>query len=375
MDPVTISVNDFFARWKQLGEGNIDEAQSVINMPFLKTDQAGVQWLRSVVGGVGFALINGADPEPDNIVGVGIVSSEGGRFGCLVRAEPKKDHGMTRFTVRSTNADIAKVALANIAMIVDSNKYSPLPQFTVRGIDYADETDLVNALAGHDAVLSLIGDDDQCAKQVALVNAASKAGVKYFVPSEFGTDLTDPSNGSLPVFAPKYSLRQAIEASNLGYIYVVTGCFADHFLQKYFTWHLGNPSMVVPGDGTAKNSYITRMDVAKYTVAILKRADEFRNTTVRVTADTLSFNDWIEKVERASGKKVAVTTLPIEDIKAAIDADINMTGGQTTISDQFRLMFGEGICRIDCGENKLDNDKFPDIIPVSIDELVQYNFD
>ncbi|KAJ1785481.1 hypothetical protein LPJ67_003937, partial [Coemansia sp. RSA 1938] len=60
MAPVTIAVSDFFARWKQLGEAGLGEAQSVLKTPFLE-ERAG-EWLRGVVGGMGFALIQGADP-------------------------------------------------------------------------------------------------------------------------------------------------------------------------------------------------------------------------------------------------------------------------------------------------------------------------
>ncbi|KAJ1987067.1 hypothetical protein GGI25_000189 [Coemansia spiralis] len=120
IDPVTIPVGDFFARWKQLGDADIKEAQSVLRTPFL-SDAAAVQWLRSVVGGMGFALIQGADPEPDNIVGVGIATTEvGGRFGCLLRVEPKPAHGLTRVTIRATSPDVARVIATNISMVFES---------------------------------------------------------------------------------------------------------------------------------------------------------------------------------------------------------------------------------------------------------------
>ncbi|KAJ2549326.1 hypothetical protein EV175_004494, partial [Coemansia sp. RSA 1933] len=113
VDPVTIPVSDFFARWKQLGDTTAaggSEAQHVLKTPFLETDPAeAVQWMRNVVGGMGFALIHGADPEPDNLVGVGIATTEGsGRFGCLLRVEPKASHSLTRVTIRATNPDVAK---------------------------------------------------------------------------------------------------------------------------------------------------------------------------------------------------------------------------------------------------------------------------
>ncbi|KAJ1812668.1 hypothetical protein LPJ75_003538, partial [Coemansia sp. RSA 2598] len=96
MDPVTISVSDFFSRWKQLGDAGIGESQNVLKSAFLSSDAAALEWLRSVVGGMGFALIHGADPDPNNIVGVGIATTQAGRFGCLLRVEPKPSHGLTR---------------------------------------------------------------------------------------------------------------------------------------------------------------------------------------------------------------------------------------------------------------------------------------
>ncbi|KAJ1736110.1 hypothetical protein LPJ61_000160 [Coemansia biformis] len=121
MDPVTIAVGDFFARWKQLGDAGIGEAQEVFRTPFLATDGGAGPWLRSVVGGMGFALIHGADPVPDNIVAVGIASTAtGGRFGCLMRVEPKQSHGLTRVTVRATNSGLAAAVAANLSMIFAS---------------------------------------------------------------------------------------------------------------------------------------------------------------------------------------------------------------------------------------------------------------
>ncbi|KAJ2695916.1 hypothetical protein H4218_004950 [Coemansia sp. IMI 209128] len=121
IDPVTITVADFFSRWKQLGDAAIGEAQNVLKTPFLSTDSGAIQWLRNVVGGAGFALIQGADAEPDNIVGVGIATTENaGRFGCLIRVEPKPAHGLTRVTIRATNPTVAKVVATNINMIFES---------------------------------------------------------------------------------------------------------------------------------------------------------------------------------------------------------------------------------------------------------------
>ncbi|KAJ1947527.1 hypothetical protein GGF37_000292 [Kickxella alabastrina] len=122
MNPVTIAVGDFFARWKQLGDSGIGESQQVLKAAFLASDSAAGEWLRSVVGGMGFALIQGADPEPTNIVGVGIATTQAGRFGCLVRVEPKTTHGLVRVTLRATNAEVAQAVGGSLRMVFESRQ-------------------------------------------------------------------------------------------------------------------------------------------------------------------------------------------------------------------------------------------------------------
>ena len=59
--------------------------------------------------------------------------------------------------------------------------------------DYNQHDDLVNALNGTDALISVVspgrtGTYDFDALQTPLLNAAKAAGVKRFIPSEFGID-------------------------------------------------------------------------------------------------------------------------------------------------------------------------------------------
>ncbi|KAJ1946365.1 hypothetical protein FBU59_002047 [Linderina macrospora] len=240
-----------------------------------------------------------------------------------------KDLNVT-LIVRNESADAARA------------KSSELPQFTVRGVDYTNGTGLIDALTRNDVVLSLLGGAGVDTSQISLAKAASKAGVKYFIPSV-----------------------------DLGYIYGVTGFFADFFLNMFYNWDLKNLTVAVPGEGSAKASFILRADIAKYTIAVLKRADELRDTTVKVIGDIHSFNDRATKIEGVSGKKVATTTESLQEIKTKIDADIKATGGWTILGD---CQYGRHLSQQpggSKGESKCDNDKFPDIVPASINEHIQ----
>lgn len=56
----------------------------------------------------------------------------------------------------------------------------------VKRIDYEDADSLQGALSGHDAVVSAVGSASVGAPQQKLADAAFAAGVRRFIPSEFG---------------------------------------------------------------------------------------------------------------------------------------------------------------------------------------------
>jgi len=63
---------------------------------------------RQVIGGHRLNLLEGVDPNPNNLVAAGILhTSVDGKVGCLLRFEPNRDAQLCRVTVRSTSEDVA----------------------------------------------------------------------------------------------------------------------------------------------------------------------------------------------------------------------------------------------------------------------------
>ena len=51
-----------------------------------------MEFVRRVVQGFKWSILDGVDPNPKNIVGATVLhTSEGGKFGCLLRLEPNID--------------------------------------------------------------------------------------------------------------------------------------------------------------------------------------------------------------------------------------------------------------------------------------------
>lgn len=88
---------------------------------------------------------------------------------------------------------------------------------------------MVTALKGQDAVVQVVYTDVPRAK--VLIDAAIKAGVKRFVPSEFGIDKSDPVVvQKIPFLAAKQEIQDYLlskEESGLTWSGIITGGFFD----------------------------------------------------------------------------------------------------------------------------------------------------
>jgi hypothetical protein len=103
--------------------------------------------------------------------------------------------------------------------------------------DYSP-TSLALAFAGQDAVLSLLG-LSAISQQYALVEAAVTAGVKRFLPSEFGIDNASAQVLAIvPPFRVRAELIENLKAkqaagSLIEWTAVVTGLFLDWGLRDW----------------------------------------------------------------------------------------------------------------------------------------------
>jgi hypothetical protein len=120
---------------------------------------------------------------------------------------------------------------------IGSNSSFP-PSVNVLTVDYSSVASLTAAFQGQDAVVSTVGSGGLLGQSV-LFDAAVAAGVKRFLPSEFGSDLSDSKTASLPVFGHKIAIRNYIEekvkaGAKITYTYVINGPFLDWGLEVGF---------------------------------------------------------------------------------------------------------------------------------------------
>ncbi|KAJ2860668.1 hypothetical protein GGH94_005382 [Coemansia aciculifera] len=255
------------------------------------------------------------------------------------------------------------------------------PQFHVAPVDYSDEAELFKILNRQQVVISLLTPAGM-QSQETIIRVARAAGVKWFLPSEFGLDLSVPANREIPLFVGKIAARNALEeqaAKSMAYTYVVTGAFADMFVNPFHDWDTENHTVIVPdaGDhGQTKISFTTRQDVAYYTLAVLRRFDQFKNKTARVASFTASYADWVSAFKSVNGVKYTPTYEPLSELeRRMVSAAAAATKDPTAvdfkyIADQLHAAMASGRGQLDVDGQKLDSDDMSEVSPTPLAAIV-----
>ncbi|KAJ2788204.1 hypothetical protein GGI15_000009 [Coemansia interrupta] len=235
----------------------------------------------------------------------------------------------------------------------------------------SDPSSLTQALAGIDAVISTAGGTRQAA-EMQLIEAARSANVRLLVPSNYGPDISAPSNLSRPIFSAARQIEEALRDSGLAHILVCSGFFAEYFLTPMFDWNTKECTAVVYAD--QKASFTAIGDVARYTVAAVRRYEEFSQGVLRIAAYTMTPADWVDAVERVTGRKVEVTRGQLDVLLAEAGADVEPPRDFEGTKRQMLAVLSTGGGLVNWGENELDNTKFTDIVPAPIDNYIKQAF-
>jgi hypothetical protein len=179
----------------------------------------------------------------------------------------------------------------------DSRSTFP-PAVKVVPVDYDSLDSLTAALKGQDAFVSTVA-ILAIGAQIRLIDAAIAAGVKRFIPSEFGSN--NPLARRLPVFADKvkvqdYLVQKVQERGNeeFSYTCVYNSVFFDWGLKIGFL--LGKERY----DGGERKFSTTRLEtIGKAVAGVLRHAEETKNMHVFVHDAVVTQN----QLAALSGKK------------------------------------------------------------------------
>ena len=134
-----------------------------------------------------------------------------------------------------------------------------------------------------------------------MIDAAVEAGVKHFIPSEFGSNVSGNSKvAALPVFAGKVKTQEYLKtkSSEISWTVIVNGFFFDWGLDRGFLVDRNGGTTKVYDDPDAKHSFTLLSDVGKAVAGVLKHPEETKNRTVYIQSTAASQNQLLDIVKK-----------------------------------------------------------------------------
>ncbi|PVH93988.1 NAD(P)-binding protein [Periconia macrospinosa] len=175
--------------------------------------------------------------------------------------------------------------------------------------DYSSQDSLTAAFKGQDAVLSFVGVQG-FKDQQRLIDAAIAAGVKRFIPSEYGGNTRDErvlsqiTIAALKVNAVKYLQSKEDQIS---WTAIITGIFFDWGIRVgFFGFDIASNTVSLIDDGKPTWSTTNLAQIARAVVKVLEKPDLAKNQYVYISDFQTSQRAILDAAEKITGQKWTV---------------------------------------------------------------------
>ncbi|RMZ88288.1 hypothetical protein DV736_g4473, partial [Chaetothyriales sp. CBS 134916] len=232
----------------------------------------------------------------------------------------------------------------------NTSKIPNSANITIKEVDFSSVDSLTAALEDVKVVVSALA-SESIGAQSPLIDASIAAGVSRFLPSEFGSDTTNPKSAQLPVFKYKVETQRYLEAKakenpSFSYTLVLNGAFLDWGLRAGFFINLAKHSVTVFNGGDVKFSATKLESIGKAVVGVVEHLDETKNRAVYIQDALITQNQLIQYAKEIDGKEWDIT--PNETDKTLAEGIAALQNGPganlhaVLVSFLFSAIFGEG---------------------------------
>ncbi|KAL4905042.1 hypothetical protein BDW74DRAFT_18531 [Aspergillus multicolor] len=215
----------------------------------------------------------------------------------------------------------------------NSAKLQTHPNLTIKEVDFTSTDLLTNALKAADAevVISCLA-TSAIGSQNPLIDASVAAGVKRFIPAEFGMDSRNPLSVQLPVCAPKAATQRYLDekvAANPGFTWtgIANGIFLDWCLEAGIILDFKQHAATLYNGGDVPFSATLLKDVAKAVVGVIEHQDKTANRIVYVHSARVTQNQLIRYATDKDGVEWDTTVKATEDLRQESLTELERPGG------------------------------------------------
>ncbi|KAL8689911.1 MAG: hypothetical protein Q9218_004530 [Villophora microphyllina] len=166
---------------------------------------------------------------------------------------------------------------------------------------------LLAAFKGQDVVINLLPPVD-VNQHNGIADKAAEAGIKRFIPTEFGSDTSHPKVVELvPMFGGKAAITDYLkkkESSGMTWTAIVNGAFFDWGLHtKFLGFDLESHTATIYDSGDAKINMTTLSVVGQSIASVLQHPAETANRYIYIQSTSGTQNDILAALEKSTGKK------------------------------------------------------------------------
>ena len=236
------------------------------------------------------------------------------------------------------------------------------PRQKITKVNFESVDSIASALKGIEGIVSNVA-SHALPSQKKVIDAAITAGVKRFLPSDFGADLTLEINRTIPFNMPKVDihnyLKEKVKAHpDFSYTAVYNGPFFDWCLNMGLFGNLKSHDVTLWDGGETKISVTTLASVGKAVAGVFKNLEATKNKDIGIADTTVTQKQIIEIVKGIDGKEwTTKTASTAEAYQTGLDemkkSEPDM--GVAVINQLYKVIFSEELGP--CFEDKLDNDK------------------
>jgi hypothetical protein len=204
------------------------------------------------------------------------------------------------------------------------SKLTSHPNLTIKHVDFTSVPDLVTSLQDIEVVISCLA-TSAMGSQNPLIDASVAAGVKRFIPAEFGMDSQNPLAMQLPVCVMKTETQQHLREQSSAkpdftWTAIANGLFLDWGLKVGFIIDPAKHSATLYNGGDIPFSATLLADIAKAVLGVIRNQNETANRVIYIHSALVTQNQLIQYAKDKDGK----------------DWDIVVTNTETVKQDSFR---------------------------------------
>lgn len=186
-------------------------------------------------------------------------------------------------------------------------------------VDYTSIDSLEAAFRGQDVIVSTIGGGG-IAGQKLMIDAAIKAGVKRFIPSDFTALSTDPAAAHLAHYVPMVDVQNYIkakaEAGLIEYTFFSIGVFTEFLIRFGFIIDWANKSAEVWKGGNVPMSTTSLTATGKAVAGALKIPEATKNRNIFVHEFVVTQKQLLNLAKKHTPSETDWKLTNIDDVEA-----------------------------------------------------------